>query len=250
VTQRKLAPTVSMAEDLTKGLHILLQPKFQELFARLDRVDHQYKELSEAVASKEERDEVEHLRGHFEKQIAQVDSVIGIVKDKMINLDELRTREIRTLSRAIDHKATVTSLQHVVEQVHAVNVGISTKADLSKVEQLTKQLGTLSEDVSTKVPNSRTEELGTQIQHLSKLVSQKVNNEQADAINERIKVLTADALQKAASTRVEEIAGQLRELAQDNAHKAESHHVEQLHHHIKTLKEEVARGLKMAGWSM
>jgi len=225
---------------VTKGLSILLGPKFLDLSKRLDRLDLLYKELSDAVVLKEDRQEVDHLREHITNQINHMDSIVGTVKDKMMNLDELRTREIRTLSRTVDHKATATSLNNIAEQVHALNMAVTSKAEVVKVEQLTKQLGSLSEHVGMKASNSQLEDVAKQIQQLSKLVSQKVSLEQADTIQERIKGLTADVLQKASCAKMQEVASQLHELAKETQRKAESEEVEHLSSQVKGLRDEVA----------
>lgn len=230
-----------MAGELTKGLNVLLHPKFTEICQRLDRLESLHKDLAAVVALKEERQEVDHLRDHISNQIKHVDSIIAMNKDKMLSLDELRNREIRSLAKSLEQKATLANLSHVTEQVQALNHGLTTKVDSSKVEQLGKSLHSLSEDVAMKTPSSRADQLAKELQALHDQLMKKVDSSTTDRLNERIRGLADEVSMRAEANKVVELSRKLDSLAEATAQKAEIATVEELARKHQVLGEDVAQ---------
>jgi len=229
-----------MAEDLTKGLNILLHPKFCELQQRVDRLEVFHKDLAAVVALKEERQEVQHLRDHVDNQLRGVDSTIGMVKDKMLSMDELREHEIRGLSKSVEQRATIANLSHLGEQVQAMSVTMSSKAETAKVEQVCMQFYKLSEEVALRATLVRTEQLAKHIQDLQDSIMRKVDIDTTDKIIERIKMLASEVSLRAEDTRVTELSRKFDVLADDAKQKADLATVEQVHRQLHVLGEDLA----------
>jgi len=230
-----------MAGELTKGLNVLLHPKFTEICQRLDRLEALHKDLTAVVALKEERQEVDHLREHVSSQIKHVDSIIAMNRDKMMSLDELRNREIRALTKTVEQKATLVNVNHLAEQLHATNVTMSSKAENAKLEQQARQLHALSEEVATKATSLRTEELAKQLQALNDGLARKVDSDTTDKITERIQALAQDVATRAEGVKVVDLARKLQELTEETAQKAEMSTVEQLNRRLQAMGEDVAQ---------
>jgi len=219
---------------MTKGLNILLHPKFTEIVQRLDRLEALHKDLTSVVALKEERQEVDHLRDHVASQVAHVDSVIATNRDKMLSLDELRNREIRALTKAVEQKATLVNLNHVQEQLHAQNVTISTKCETEKLDQLTTTVHALSEDVSLKATSVRTEQLARQLKTLGETLTTKVDFEVTDRLAEKCKALAENVALRSETTKLLDLSRKVDALVEDVCTKASIQSVEQLarSHHV------------------
>jgi len=219
---------------MTKGLNILLHPKFTEIVQRLDRLEALHKDLTSVVALKEERQEVDHLRDNVASQIAHVDSVIAMNRDKMLSLDELRNREIRALTKAVEQKATLVNLSHVQEQLHAQNVTMSTKCETEKVEQLAKTVHALSEDVALKATSVRAEQLARNIKTLGDTLTTKVDFEVTDRLAGKCKALAEDVALRIEATKHWDLSRKVDALTEDVSTKATIHSVEQLarNHHV------------------
>jgi hypothetical protein len=223
-----------MAGEMTKGLNILLHPKFTELVQRLDRLEALHKDLTSVVALKEERQEVDHLRDNMASQIAHIDSVIAMNRDKMLSLDELRNREIRALTKACEQKATLVNLSHVQEQLHAQNVTLSAKCESDKVDQLSKTLHALSEDVALKATTVQTEQLKRHLKTLGDTLSTKVDYEVTERLAQRCKSLAEEVALRADGSKLVDLSRKVDALSEDVANKATIHTVEHLarSHHI------------------
>merc|ERR1719507_1850846 len=208
------------------GLNILLHPKFTELVQRLDRLEALHKDLTSVVALKEERQEVDHLRDHVASQIAHVDSVIAMNRDKMLSLDELRNREIRALTKAVEQKATLVNLSHVQEQLHAQNVALSTKSENDKVEQLSRTVHALSEDVALKATTVRAEQLTRQLKTLGDTLQTKVDYEVTDRLAQRNKALAEEVALRAEGPKLVDLSRKVDALAEDMSTKATIHSIE------------------------
>lgn len=228
-----------MAEDLTKGLHILLHPKFAEVTQRLDKLNAWCRDLQHAVSLKEDRVEVDHLREHVEGQIKHVDNIINIQKENHARLDELRTQQIRALNLAVEQKAEKGTVAQLSDQVQAVNATVVKKAEISKVDQLERQLKVLSEDVSFKSTTARAVELGAQLQALADQVSEKVDNAVAEGLAEKLKLLTEKVSQKSTTSKTDDLSRQLQALSEECSHKAETSRVDQLSRSLQALGEDV-----------
>lgn len=229
-----------MAEDLTKGLNILLHPKFLELQQRVERLESFHQDLAVITAQKEDRQEVQHLRDHLDGQIRAVDSSIGMVKDKMLSLDELRSQEIRGLSKGLEQRATLANLNHVSEHLQATNLTLSTKAELAKVEQLGKQLHALSEELATRATISREEQLAKELQSLKDTVARKVDLDITDKLIERMKTLAGEVELRAEDARVTELSRKHDAFLEELRQKADESRIEQVHRQLNVLSEDVA----------
>jgi len=226
---------------MTKGLNILLHPKFTELVQRLDRLEALHKDLTSVVALKEERQEVDHLRDHVASQIAHVDSVIAMNRDKMLSLDELRNREIRALTKAVEQKATLVNLSHVQEQLHAQNVTLSTKCETEKVDQLAKTVHALSEDVALKSTNVRTEQLARQLKTLGEGLTTKVDFEVTDRLAEKCKALSEEVALRSETVKLMDLSRKVDAMGEDVATKATIQSVEQLARNHHVMNEDVSQ---------
>mmetsp|Transcript_129195 Transcript_129195/g.251558 ORF Transcript_129195/g.251558 Transcript_129195/m.251558 type:complete len:389 (+) Transcript_129195:104-1270(+) len=230
-----------MAGEMTKGLNILLHPKFTELVQRLDRLEALHKDLTSVVALKEERQEIDHLRDNMASQIAHIDSVIAMNRDKMLSLDELRNREIRALTKAVEQKATLVNLNHVQEQLHAQNVALSTKSENDKVEQLSKTVHALSEDVALKATTVRAEQLTRQLKTLGDTLQTKVDYEVTDQLAQRHKSLAEEVALRADGSKLVDLGRKVDALTEDVATKATIHTVEHLARSHHVLSEDVSQ---------
>jgi len=219
---------------MTKGLNILLHPKFTEIVQRLDRLEALHKDLTSVVALKEERQEVDHLRDHVASQIAHVDSVIAMNRDKMLSLDELRSREIRALTKSDEQKATLVNLSHLQEQLHAQNVTMSTKCETEKLDQLAKTVHALSEDVSLKATTVRAEQLARQLKTLGDTLTTKVDFEVTDRLADKCKALAEEVALRSETAKLVDLSRKVDALAEDVSTKATIHSMEQLarSHHV------------------
>lgn len=230
-----------MAEDLTKGLHILLHPKFTEVTQRLDKLNSWCKDLQHAVGLKEDRVEVDHLREHVEGQIKHVENIINIQKENHARLDDLRTQQIRALNLSVEQKADKGTVTQLADQVQAVNATVVKKAEISKVDQLEQQLKVLSEDVSLKATAARAEHLAAQLQALGDQVAEKVDNAAAEGLNEKLKALAEKVAQKSTNAKAEDLSRQLQALGEECAQKAETSRVDQLARSMQALCEDVSK---------
>jgi len=226
---------------MTKGLNILLHPKFTELVQRLDRLEALHKDLTSVVALKEERQEIDHLRDNMASQIAHIDSVIAMNRDKMLSLDELRNREIRALTKAVEQKATLVNLSHVQEQLHAQNVALSTKSENDKVEQLSRTVHALSEDVALKATTVRAEQLTRQLKTLGDTLQTKVDYEVTDQLAQRHKSLAEEVALRADGSKLVDLGRKVDALTEDVATKATIHTVEHLARSHHVLSEDVSQ---------
>mmetsp|Transcript_37197 Transcript_37197/g.104976 ORF Transcript_37197/g.104976 Transcript_37197/m.104976 type:complete len:432 (-) Transcript_37197:186-1481(-) len=230
-----------MAEDLTKGLNLLLLPKFTEIVQRIDQLETWYKELHDAVALKEERQEVDHLREHFDAQIHHVDKLVSLNKEKMTQLDELRSREIRALNGLVEQKATIANMSHLSDQVQSVNNAVSTKAENTKVDHLGKQLQTLSEHVALKSTNTRTDQLSKQLQALNEVVEQKTTISTTDRLHDKLMQIQGEVATKASIERMEDLNGLIQTLSEECGQKAHNTKAEQLHVQLNSLADDLSR---------
>jgi len=230
-----------MAGELTKGLNVLLHPKFTEICQRLDRLESLHKDLTAVVALKEDRQEVDHLRDHVANQIKHVDTVINMNKEKVLSLDELRSREIRSLAKSVEQKATVANLAHVAEQVQAVNHALAMKVETSKVEQLGKNLHALSEDVALKTPSARADQFARELQALHDQLLKKVDTSTVDRLSERLRGLSEEMSTRAEAAKMVDLSRKLDSVAESCSQKAEITTVEELNRKHHVLGEDVAQ---------
>eukprot|EP00401_Gymnodinium_catenatum_P040157 CAMPEP_0117523630 /NCGR_PEP_ID=MMETSP0784-20121206/34827_1 /TAXON_ID=39447 /ORGANISM="" /LENGTH=416 /DNA_ID=CAMNT_0005319749 /DNA_START=23 /DNA_END=1273 /DNA_ORIENTATION=+ len=230
-----------MADDLTKGLNLLLHPKFTELDKRITRLEQYSKELTNSVSLKEERSEVDHLREHMRSQIAQVGNVLEFVKQKFANLDEVRTKELRGLAKAVEQKAPITNLNHVSEQVQSLTVAMSTRVENAKVDRLAKQLQSLSEDVALKATGERVEGIEGQLQSLKALVNSKASHERMEVFNDRMKLFATSASLSVTNQRLDDLNKELQALSENNANKVDNHQAHEILLSVQSLNDAVAQ---------
>uniref|UniRef100_A0A7S4UFD4 Uncharacterized protein n=1 Tax=Alexandrium monilatum TaxID=311494 RepID=A0A7S4UFD4_9DINO len=228
-----------MCEDLSKGINVILNPKFVELSQRLERLEAYHQDLSGVVARKEERSEVERLREYMETQVKQLDSHLAMLKEKLLSLDQLRSQEIRGITKNMEHKANVCQVKHLEEQLQASNIAISGKADVSKLDQVGKNLQALSHEVSQKAPAPRAEQVAKQVQILNEALAKKVDSEAADHINERIRSLAHELSLRADTTKLDDLSKRVDLVAGECATKAEHANLEQLDRQMRLLGSEL-----------
>lgn len=230
-----------MAEDLTKGLNLLLHPKFAELAERIEHLERSVQAMSVSLAEKEDKSEVDALREHFSSQVRQVDDIVGLVKEKVSQLDELRSREIRSLHANVEQRATAVNLDAVREQLQQVSITLAGKCDVAKMEHVSKQIDLLGDELAKKVSTSKVDQLGKQLNTVSDMVTRKVDPAITDQIRESIKALNCDVAEKAPLGDVHLLSGKVQGLAEQCAQKAETSKVEHLFRQFETLEQDVMR---------
>uniref|UniRef100_A0A7S4QC91 Uncharacterized protein n=1 Tax=Alexandrium monilatum TaxID=311494 RepID=A0A7S4QC91_9DINO len=229
----------TMCEDLSKGISILVNPKFTEVAQRLERLEAFHQDLSSVVARKEERSEVERLREHMESQVKQLDSHLAMLKEKMHSLDQLRSQEIRGLANSLEHKASMCQLRQFEEHLQATNVAISGKADIAKVDQVAKNIHALSHEVSQKASAPRAEQVAKQVQILNDALAKKVDAEIADHINERVRSLANELSLRADATKLDDLSKRIDLVAGACAMKADHANLEQVDRQMRLIGTEL-----------
>lgn len=230
-----------MAEDLTKGLNHLLGPKFTELAERIETLERCFQGMSMALAEKEDKIEVDALREHCSSQIRQVDDIVGLLKEKVGQLDELRSRDIRALHASVEQKATAVNLDVVREQLQAMTMSLAARADAAKMEHLARQVDLLGDEVAKRATILRADQLGKQVNHLSDMIARKVDPETTDQIRDSLKLLICNVAEKAPLSDMHALGAKLQSVTEQCTQKADVGKVEQLLRQLDTLEQDVSR---------
>lgn len=230
-----------MAEDLTKGLHCLLLPRFSELEARIGCLEGGHHDLSCNLELKESRAEVDALRQHVTEQVGQVSNIIGLVKDKLGHLDGLRCQELKVMQGELEQKASSANLHLLREHLQQATVALASKSDVARLEQLARQVDTLSDEVSRLATCERVDSLGRQVGGLSEMVSRKVDPTVTDALRDGLKGLGAAVAEKAEQVDLQEVTFRVHALVEDCARKAEMAKLEHVVRQLDAVEIDVQR---------
>mmetsp|Transcript_15291 Transcript_15291/g.30053 ORF Transcript_15291/g.30053 Transcript_15291/m.30053 type:complete len:398 (-) Transcript_15291:84-1277(-) len=229
-----------MAAEVTKGLNILLHPQFEQMVARMDKLEAFHKDLSGVVAAKEDHEDVMDFKEEFKMQMQKVDDALTMHADKMLSLDETRSHEIRGLSKAAEQKASLANLSHLLDQHQVLCTALSTKAELARVDQLSQSVTALGEEVATKTPSITTEQLGRQVEALADSFARRMDDV-LERLNDRCRSLADDIARCAENSHLLELCRRIDALTEDVRHKAENSAVHQISRHHAVLNEDLSQ---------